>query len=98
MRIAVKTVAGEIISGALDVERSDTIGDVKQRLLHQEGFPPEQQRLVCGGVRLEDGRTLSDYRIETDATLHLMMQVRGGEGCLATTVTCLCYALDPSYW
>ncbi|XP_034261309.2 NEDD8 [Pantherophis guttatus] len=76
MLIKVKTLTGKEIE--IDIEPTDKVERIKERVEEKEGIPPQQQRLIYSGKQMNDEKTAADYKIQGGSVLHLVLALRGG--------------------
>jgi len=76
MLIKVKTLTGKEIE--IDIEPTDKVERIKERVEEKEGIPPPQQRLIFSGKQMNDEKTASDYKVQGGSVLHLVLALRGG--------------------
>jgi len=74
--IKVKTLTGKEIE--VDIDGTDKIERIKERVEEKEGIPPPQQRLIFGGKQMMDDKTVSEYNVNAGSVLHLVLALRGG--------------------
>jgi ubiquitin len=76
MQLFIKTLQGTTVT--VDVEADEPIANIKKKIHEKQGVPVDQQRLIFSGKELQDDKTCSDYNIQKDATLHLVLRLKGG--------------------
>ncbi|CAH8520881.1 unnamed protein product [Heterobilharzia americana] len=76
MLIKVKTLTGKEIE--IDIEQTDKVDRIKERIEEKEGIPPQQQRLIFSGKQMNDDKLIQEYKIQGGSVIHLVLSLRGG--------------------
>ena len=84
--IKVNTLTGKEVE--VDIEPSDTVARIKERVEEKEGIPPAQQRLIFAGKQMADEKQARDYNMEGGSVLHLVLALRGGGGGIVSGGCC----------
>ena len=76
LQVFVKTFAGKTLT--VEVEPDESVESLKNKLQSKEGIPPNQQRILFGGKQLDSKKSISDYGIEDESTMNMVLRLRGG--------------------
>lgn len=75
MIVYIKTLTGKTLM--INVDQNESIEGLKEKIQEKEGIPPDQQRIIFAGQELSDEKHFEDYSIKKEATLHLVIRLRG---------------------